>query len=104
MVERPALGWWIGVIGGMTFLGLVAFEPRTAAGWSRRAGDRVPRRAYQALFAASLATHAAEAAVAARIARRAGLAVGPWTRQTLLLGYPSLRLLRRAAARAAQPA
>ncbi|MCU1354582.1 MAG: hypothetical protein JWM05_3791, partial [Acidimicrobiales bacterium] len=64
----------------------------------RRVAPIPERRALQRLFAGAAALHIAEATYAARGARRAGLAPGPWAAQTLVVGFPSLLQLRRAAA------
>ena len=42
--------------------------------------------------------HATEAVAAGRMARRRGLPVQGWRLQTLVVGFPSLRALRRAGA------
>ena len=93
-VERPAPGWWIAVVGGMCTLGLVAHGPAWRW-WAGHVTGAVPRRAYQAVFWAAVATHAAEAAVAVRRAGRTGTPTSRrgWAVQTLVLGYPSLRLV-----------
>lgn len=98
-VERPAAGWWVAVLGGMTVLGLIAFRSSWWRWWSTRVTSAVPRGAYRALFWAAVATHVAEGTAAVRLAERAGehAATLSWGAQTTLLGFPSLRLLRRRA-------
>lgn len=98
-VERPAPGWWVAVLGGMTVLGLIAFRPSWWHRWSTRVTSAVPQGAFRGLFWAAVATHLAEGAAAVRLADRAGehAATLSWGAQTTLLGFPSLRLLRRRA-------
>lgn len=104
-VERPALGWWVAVLAGMTVLGLVAFHPSWWRWWSSRVTKAIPRAGFRGLFWLAVATHLAEATTAVRLADRAGehAATPSWGAQTALLGYPSLRLLRRRAHAAVTP-
>jgi hypothetical protein len=96
-VERPALHAWVGVIGGMASFGVVAFNDEAWELWQRRV-PWLPRWTYQAGFSAAVAEHIRKAIRAHSLATQAGMEAGPWTRQTLLLGFPSLRLLERAIA------
>jgi hypothetical protein len=89
----------------MTSLAVVAFNDRVWQRWQTRV-PWLPRWAYQVGFAAAVAEHVRKGARANTLARQAGMAsVAPaWTRQTLLLGFPSLRRLERiTAARDASP-
>jgi hypothetical protein len=97
--ERPHLGWWIAIGGGIGVLALVALDGGAWALWSAHVTAAIPRSALRALLAATVAIHVAEAAYARRLALRLGLAAaaGAWFWQTLLLGFPSLRLLQRRA-------
>ncbi len=61
-------------------------------------GDKLPpQEALQALLAATAVIHVGEALVAGRMARRRGLAPRGWRLQTLIVGFPSLRALRKTA-------
>ncbi|MFT5357893.1 MAG: 3beta-hydroxy-delta5-steroid dehydrogenase/steroid delta-isomerase [Polyangiales bacterium] len=86
VVERPALGWWIAVGGGLGLLFFLAFTP---------AGRLfpMPRSVLRTIALIAIALHVGEAVYARKLAKEAGLDVNGWTLQTLLLGYPSLRLL-----------
>lgn len=86
VVERPALGWWIAVGGGLGLLFFLAFTP---------AGRffPIPRTVLRTIALIAIALHVGEAVYARKLAKEAGLDVNGWTLQTFLLGYPSLRLL-----------
>ncbi len=59
-------------------------------------GDALPpREVLQALLAATAVIHATEAVAAGRMARRRGLPARGWRLQTFVVGFPSLRALRR---------
>jgi hypothetical protein len=95
-VVRPPWPWFVLLDGGIVVLtGLALHEP--AYDTARRvAGDRLPpRQALQVLLAGAAVVHAGEALVAGRMARRRGLPARGWLLQTLVVGFPSLRALRR---------
>ncbi len=92
--SRQVAGWFVLLDGGI--VALCVLSASDAA--HRRVAAVVPlppRRALQALLAATAVIHVAEAAYAGSAARRRGLPAGPWARQTLAVGFPSLRALRR---------
>jgi hypothetical protein len=99
-IDRPHLGWWVSVLSGMAVLAVLAFDAGAYAAWCANVTAVLPQRLLQGIFIAALATHIGEAAYAFRLASRSGLGenAGGWFLQTFLLGYPSLRLLRRRAA------
>ncbi len=104
LVERPALGWWVSILSGMTALALVAFHGRTWRWWSGNVTSSIPQGAFRSVFWAAVATHVVEGAAAVRTAEgdgRHAAALG-WGAQTLLLGFPSLGLLRRSTAAGTQ--
>jgi hypothetical protein len=97
-VVRPSLLWFLLLDGGIVILARLAL--------SRSAYDRAgkmsanllpPRENLQALLAATAVIHVGEALAAGRMARRRGLAARGWQLQTLIVGFPSLRLLRKTA-------
>ena len=95
-VERPALGWWIAIGGGLGLLFALAYVPEAHALWRRHIGPMMPRKVLQGIAAAAIALHVGEASYAYVIARKHGMkTAGRWAWQTLLMGYPSLRLLKR---------
>jgi len=88
----PSFGWFVLLDGGLALLAVLSVSP----GAHRAVGRRVPlppRWALRRLLVGALAIHVAEAAVAARLARRRGLDPGPWAFQTAVVGFPSLRIL-----------
>lgn|GEM_PF-281590 len=100
-VEHPAAGWWVSILSGMGLLGLIAHHEGVWRWWSGRVTPAVPRPAYQAVFWVAVGLHVGEAAYAVREAERDGRSASSlrWGFQTLLLGFPSLRLLLRRTAR-----
>jgi hypothetical protein len=99
MIERPHIGWWVAILGGLGLNAAVAFDAGVYAWWCAHVTTVLPQGVVRAIFIAAVVTHVAEAAYAARLAQRSGLgdSAGGWFVQTLLLGFPSLRLLRRQA-------
>jgi hypothetical protein len=97
MVERPQIGWWIAILGGLAMNAYVAFDGGAYAWWCGHVTTVLPQGLLQTVFIAAVLTHVAEATYAARLAQRSGLgnSAAGWFVQTLLLGFPSLRLLRR---------
>src|SRR5262249_25619602 len=101
--ETPHAGWWIGVLGGLGLLALLAFDDGAYAVWSRTVTTVLPQALLRAIFVGAVVTHVGEALYALHLVRRIGLGGSTlrWFGQTLALGFPSLRLLRRRARRAA---
>ena len=97
--ERPHLGWWLSILGGLTLLALLAFDSATYGWWCAHVTATVPQRLLRRIFLAAVLTHVVEAAYARHLTQRLGLGSSAphWILQTFLLGYPSLRLLRRRA-------
>lgn len=96
-VDHPELGWWVAVLGGLGTLGVLAFDAGAYATWCAHVTAGISQGRLRIIFVAAVLTHAAEAAYAWRVARRAGLTTSArgWVVQTFVLGFPSLRLLRR---------
>ncbi len=95
MVERPHPGWWVAVLGGLGLTALLAFDPAAYALWARRVTDALSPAVLQAMLVVAVVLHVGEALYAWRLARRSGFPAGAWFSQTLLVGFPSLRLLLR---------
>jgi 3beta-hydroxy-delta5-steroid dehydrogenase/steroid delta-isomerase len=96
-VDRPALFWWIAILGGLGFFGLVAFNDPLWTWWSAHGHilGKIPKIMYQLGFIAAVWTHVYKGFKAVMLAERAGLhetSMG-WGWQTLLLGFPSMNNL-----------
>ena len=98
-MDRPHLGWWLAIVGGIGALAVVAVHPGAYAWWARNVTTLLSPALLQVVLVATVAIHLVEALYARRLALRIGLdaAAGGWFWQTLTLGFPSLRLLRRRA-------
>lgn len=104
IVKRPHIGWWISVLMGMTILAILAFHTDFYTFFTSHIN--IPSQlALQWLTFAAVSTHAAEAFYSLRLAKKAGLksTCKGWCFQTFLLGYPSLRLLRKRVKQGIQP-
>ncbi len=95
---RPSWPWFLLLDGGMVVLtGLALHKPSYDAA-SEVAGDALPpREVLQVVLTGAVLVHAAEALAAGRMARRRGLRARGWRLQTFIVGFPSLRALRRSA-------
>ena len=94
IVRRPHVGWWIAVLGGLGLLFVLAFSTQAYLWWRVTLGPMFPQVVLQGIAAVAIALHVGEGFYAWHRAKRAGLpTAGGWFRQTLTLGYPSLRLL-----------
>jgi Domain of unknown function (DUF4499) len=95
-VTRPSWAWFALLDGGLVALGALA----ASEGVHDRASEVSPlplpsRPACQRMLAAAAAIHVVEALAAGRMARRRGISPRGWRSQTLVVGFPSLRALRR---------
>ncbi|MBW2712948.1 MAG: NAD-dependent epimerase/dehydratase family protein [Deltaproteobacteria bacterium] len=96
-VDRPALFWWISILGGLTLLGMVGFHGSLWSWWTAHVPflGQIPRILYQLGFTAAVWSHVYKGFKAVMLAERAGLqktAMG-WGWQTLLLGFASMNNL-----------
>jgi hypothetical protein len=100
-VERPGLGWWIGILGGLTVLAFQGFSPDFYAFWTSHVNPLPGSAVMRGIFLACIPIHIFEAVYVHRLAHRLGMhrsAMG-WAVQTLLIGFASTLLIRRLAAR-----
>ena len=98
-VVRPSLFWFLLLDGGIVLLVRLAFDRSAYARALEVSGNRLPpREVLYSLLAATAVIHTAEAVAAGRMARRRGLSPRGWRLQTFVVGFPSLRALRRATA------
>lgn len=102
--DLPSAPWWVSILLGMGFLGLVAYnEPGSVVlrmpvvaqiNWLGLTIFRSQRN-LQYLFVAAVATHFIEACAAVWLAAVEGCTntLPAWWLQTFILGYPSMQLL-----------
>ncbi len=96
---RPSLLWFLLLDGGIVLLARLALSRSAYERAGEMSGDKLPpQEALQGMLAATAVIHVAEAFVAGRMARRRGLSPRGWRLQTLIVGFPSLRALRRTTA------
>lgn len=95
-VVRPSLFWFLLLDGGIVVLARLALSRSAYEQAGEMSGDRLPpREVLQAMLVGTAVIHAGEAIVAGRMARRRGLSPRGWRLQTFVVGFPSLRALRR---------
>ena len=95
---RPSLFWFLLLDGGIVVLAKLALSKLSYDKANEMSGDALPpRESLQALLVATAVIHSVEAVAAGRMARRRGLPARGWRLQTFVVGFPSLRALRRAA-------
>jgi hypothetical protein len=97
-VVRPSWFWFLLLDGGIVVLTKLAVSKTAYDKVDEMTGDALPpRETLQALLIGTAVVHAAEAVAAGRMAKRRGLSPGGWRLQTFIVGFPSLRSLRRSA-------
>jgi hypothetical protein len=95
-VVRPSFFWFLLLDGGIVLLVRLAFNRPAYDRALEVSGQRLPpREVLYSLLAATAVIHTAEAFAAGRMARRRGLSPRGWRLQTFIVGFPSLRALRR---------
>ncbi len=95
---RPSWFWFLLLDGGIVVLSKLALSKPSYDRANDMSGDALPsRESLQALLAATAVIHTVEALAAGPMARRRGLPPRGWRLQTFVVGFPSLRALRRAA-------
>jgi hypothetical protein len=93
--ESPAAIWWLLIPLGMALTGGLALSPGAYALFPSPLAALLSQKLLRWIFVVAIALHVLEGAYAASLASRRGLPALRWGAQTLLLGYPSLRLLLR---------
>jgi 3beta-hydroxy-delta5-steroid dehydrogenase/steroid delta-isomerase len=99
-VERPALGWWVAILGGLFALAALVLWPEAHAAFARALGGFAPPRPLLAgVLAWALGLHVWKGLRAVQLAERLGLrrSALAWGWQTFALGFASLSLLERRA-------
>jgi hypothetical protein len=98
-ISRPSLLWRGFVLGGVGTMKVLSLSDTAWEWWEDNVTDTIPRSVIRGAVAGTVVVHVAEAAVARRWARAAGIDhAGAWVRTTALYGFPELRHLRRAIA------
>ncbi len=99
-VVRPSLFWFLLLDGGIVALTKLAVSKTSYDKVNDMTGDALPpRETLQLTLIGTAVIHLTEALVAGRMAKRRGIPPRGWRLQTLVVGFPSLRSLRRTAAR-----
>jgi hypothetical protein len=95
-VVRPHWRWFALLDGGLVLLCAVSFSDGAYGCLKGVGSERLPRQAaLRLLLGGAVVIHVVEAMAAARGAQSRGLSVRGWTSQTLVVGFPSLLVLRR---------
>jgi hypothetical protein len=95
-VVRPSWLWFLLLDGGIVILTRLALSKSAHDKASEVSNDGLPpREVLQVVLAGTVLIHAGEALAAGRMARRRGLSARGWRLQTLIVGFPSLLVLRR---------
>jgi hypothetical protein len=95
---RPSLFWFLLLDGGIVALTKLAVSKSAYDKVDDMTGDALPpRETLQALLIGTAVVHVTEALVAGRMAKRRAPPPRGWRLQTLIVGFPSLRSLRRTA-------
>jgi hypothetical protein len=94
-VDRPALGWWAVILGGLAALAFVSFHETTWASWSTHVLGSIPRCLYAVGFWVACLVHVHKGLKAVRLAEQAGFHETSlsWGWQTFILGFPSMNKL-----------
>ena len=96
-VERPAIVWWVLVIGGLTILAFQSWDAPFYAWWTSHVNWLPGQTVMAWIFIACIPIHVGEAIYVYVAAPNRGLSRSrrAWAIQTLILGYPSTHLFRR---------
>ena len=90
--------WFLLLDGGIIALTKLAASKTAYDKVDDMTGDALPpRETLQAMLIGTAVIHVTEALFAGRMAKRRGLSPRGWRLQTLVVGFPSLRTLRRTA-------
>jgi hypothetical protein len=98
-VERPHLVWWIVILTGLTLLGFQGFSDSFYAWWVAHVNALPAKSTMAWIFLACIPLHVGEALYCWRLSNRLGTpgASAEWALQTLVIGFPSTRLLMKRA-------
>lgn len=95
-VIRPSWGWFALLDGGLAALAVLALSERAHTKVTEDIGFPIPsQKRCQSILLGAAVVHVAEGLAAGPMARRRGISPKGWRVQSLVVGFPSLRLLRR---------
>jgi hypothetical protein len=95
-LQRPSFLWFVLLDGGILVLARLALNQRAHQSATELSGSKLPpQSALKKLLVGTAVVHVGEAIMAGRMARRRGISPRGWRLQTLVVGFPSLLLLRR---------
>ena len=105
-VDRPHLVWWIVIVGGLSILAWQGFSAPFYAWWVAHVNPLPAQSTMAWIFLACIPLHIGEAIYCWRLSNRLGTpeASMGWALQTLVIGFPSTRLLMKRARPAASVA
>lgn len=94
-VDHPHAAWWISILFGMSLLAVLALCQAAYALWAAQVTTLFSQSLLRLILIGAVAAHIAEGLYAFALATRLGLHAtrSGWALQTLVLGFPSLRLL-----------
>lgn len=94
-VDHPHVGWWVSILFGMSLLAVLALSQDAYALWAGRVTTIFSQPLLRLMLIGAVAAHIGEGLYAWTVAGRLGLHASRlgWAAQTLILGFPSLRLL-----------
>ena len=93
--SSPALLWWIAIPVGLGLTGAFALSDAAYALMPAPMAAVLTPTVMRIIFVVAIGLHVLEGSFAMSRAKMRGLPAAAWGAQTLLLGYPSLRLLLR---------
>ncbi len=97
---RPHPLWWLLIVGGLGLVALLVHCDAAYQWWCEHVTELFTRPVLWGIWVGAVVAHVLEARHAHKLAVRHGLheEATAWTLQTLMLGYPSLHLLKQACA------
>jgi hypothetical protein len=95
-IVRPSWAWFALLDGGIVALTILASSEDRHRSVSEASPLPLPSyEACRSMLVGTAVIHVGEMLMAGRMARRRGLSPRGWRLQTFVVGFPSLRLLRR---------
>ena len=94
-VDRPHWAWWVSILFGMSLLAVLALSGAAYDLWAQHVTTIFSPIMLRLMLVGAVAAHIGEGLYAWTLAGRLQLHAtrAGWAAQTLILGFPSLRLL-----------